>query len=414
MATGRTSAAPSLLECRGANTDFEFQRQRTKIIKAILGLDASVVGLMEIENNPSASTQNLVDGLNAATAPGTWAFINTGTIGTDAIKVALIYRPAEVTPVGAFAILDSTSTSASTTRATGPRLHRHSTRTAGGFTVVVNHLKSKGSDCGGAPDDDLSLGGAGNCNLTRTRAAEALVDWIAEDPTNSGDRDVLVIGDLNSYAQEAPIDVFRDAGYVDTLAESLGSDAYSFVFQGQSGYLDHGLASPTLAAQVTGAAEWHINADEPPVLDYNDDFKSPNHVNTLYAPTPYRSSDHDPLVVGLDLLEYGFEGYRPPVSPDNTATVNAGSALPMKFTLDSATGLDVLFVNPRSRQVDCTTGEPLGNWSPTEAAVGLSESPAGVYTYDWKTLKSWAESCRVFELTLDDGSYRTAFVHLTK
>ena len=137
-------------------------------------------------------------------------------------------------------------------------------------------------------------------------------------------------------------------------------------------------------------------------------------MNTLYAPTPYRSSDHDPLVVGLDLLEYGFDGYRPPISPDNTATVNAGSALPMKFTLDSATGLDVLFVNPRSRRVDCTTGEPLGTWSPTEAAVGLTESPAGVYTYDWKTLKSWAETCRLFELTLDDGSYWRATVHFTK
>ena len=275
---GPNICGPSLLECRGANTDFEFQRQRTKIIDAILGLDASVVGLMEIENNSSASTQDLVDGLNAATAPGTWAFINTGTIGTDAIKVALIYRPAEVTPVGAFAILDSDVDERFDDSRNRPALAQTFDADGGRFTVVVNHLKSKGSDCGGAPDDDLSLGGAGNCNLTRTRAAEALVDWIAEDPTNSGDRDVLVIGDLNSYAQEAPIDVFRDAGYVDTLAESLGSDAYSFVFQGQSGYLDHGLASPTLAAQVTGAAEWHINADEPPVLDYNDDFKSPNHV----------------------------------------------------------------------------------------------------------------------------------------
>ena len=277
---GPNICGPSLLECRGANTDFEFQRQRTKIINAILGLDASVVGLMEIENNPSASTQDLVDGLNAATAPGTWAFINTGTIGTDAIKVALIYRPAEVTPVGALAILDSGVDARFDDTRNRPALAQTFDADGGRFTVVVNHLKSKGSDCGGAPDDDLSLGGAGNCNLTRTRAAEALVDWIAEDPTNSGDRDVLVIGDLNSYAQEAPIDVFREAGYVDTLAESLGSDAYSFVFQGQSGYLDHGLASPTLAAQVTGAAEWHINADEPPVLDYNDDFKSPNHVNT--------------------------------------------------------------------------------------------------------------------------------------
>ena len=402
------------LECRGANTDFEFQRQRTKIIQAVLGLDASVVGLMEIENNPSASTQDLVNGLNAATAPGTWAFVDTGTIGTDAIKVALIYRPDDVTPAGDFSILDATVDPRFNDARNRPALAQTFDADGGRFTVVVNHLKSKGSDCGGAPDDDVSLGGAGNCNGTRTLAAQALVDWIAEDPTHSGDRDVLVIGDLNSYAQEAPIDVFRDAGYTDTLAASLGDDAYSFVFQGMSGYLDHGLASPTLAAQVSGAAEWHINADEPPVLDYNDDFKSPNHVTTLYAPTPYRSSDHDPLVVGLDLLDYGFDGYRPPLNPGNTATINAGSALPMKFTLDDATGLDVLFANPRSRQVSCATGAPLGPWEATSATVGLTEFPAGTYTYDWKTDKAWADTCRVFELTLDDGSYWTANVHFIK
>ena len=358
---GPNICGPSLLECRGANTDFEFQRQRTKIIEAILGLDASVVGLMEIENNASASVQDLVDGLNAETAPGTWAYIDTGTMGTDAIKVGLIYRPAEVTPVGAYKVLTSSVDSRFDDTRNRPALAQTFDVDGGGrFTVVVNHLKSKGSACGGAPDDDLSPGGAGNCNLTRTRAAEALVDWIATDPTDSGDRDVLVIGDLNSYAQEAPIDVFKAAGYTDTLAASLGSDAYSFVFQGQSGYLDHGLASPTLAAQVTGAAEWHINADEPPVLDYNDDFKSPNHVNSLYAPTPYRSSDHDPLVVGLDLLEFGFDGFLSPMGPGNTADRKAGAGLPIKFTLDDATGLGVLFGNPRSRQVDCTTRAPLG------------------------------------------------------
>jgi hypothetical protein len=281
------------------------------------------------------------------------------------------------------------------------------------FTVVVNHLKSKGSPCSDIGDPDLE-DGQGNCNQTRTAAAEALVDWIAEDPTGSGDRDVLVIGDLNSYAKEDPIAVFRGAGYTDTLAASLGSEAYSFVFQGQSGYLDHGLASPTLAAQVTGAAEWHINADEPQVLDYNDDFKSANHVNTLYAPTPFRSSDHDPLVVGLDLLDYGFDGYRPPVDAGNIATINAGSALPMKFTLDGVTGLNVLFANPQSRKVECATGGPLGKWDPTEAATGLTEGPAGAYTYDWKTLKPWADTCRMFELTLDDGSYWRATVHFIK
>jgi predicted extracellular nuclease len=402
-------------ECRGANTDFEFQRQRTKIIEAILGLDASVVGLMEIENNPTASIQDLVNGLNAETAPGTWAFIDTGTIGTDAIKVGLIYRPADVTPFGAYAVLDSSVDPRFIDTRNRPSLAQtfNENGTGARFTVVVNHLKSKGSPCSDIGDPDLE-DGQGNCNQTRTAAAEALVDWIAEDPTGSGDRDVLVIGDLNSYAKEDPIAVFRGAGYTDTLAASLGSEAYSFVFQGQSGYLDHGLASPTLAAQVTGAAEWHINADEPQVLDYNDDFKSANHVNTLYAPTPFRSSDHDPLVVGLDLLDYGFDGYRPPVDAGNIATINAGSALPMKFTLDGVTGLNVLFANPQSRKVECATGGPLGKWDPTEAATGLTEGPAGAYTYDWKTLKPWADTCRMFELTLDDGSYWRATVHFIK
>ena len=47
--------------------------------------------------------------------------------------------------------------------------------------------------------------------------------------------------------------------------------------------------------------EWHINADEPTVLDYNTDFKSAGQVTSLYAPDAYRASDHDPVVVGLNL-----------------------------------------------------------------------------------------------------------------
>jgi hypothetical protein len=52
---------------------------------------------------------------------------------------------------------------------------------------------------------------------------------------------------------------------------------------------------------VSGVTEWHINPDEPTVLDYNVNFKSANHVSTLYDPGPYRSSDHDPVIVGLGL-----------------------------------------------------------------------------------------------------------------
>ena len=47
--------------------------------------------------------------------------------------------------------------------------------------------------------------GAGNANTTRTLAAQALTDWIASDPTDSGDGNVLVIGDVTVYAMETPI-----------------------------------------------------------------------------------------------------------------------------------------------------------------------------------------------------------------
>ena len=93
--------------CRGAENQFEFDRQEAKIVSALTAIDGDIVGLMEIENDGGAgnSLAELVAALNAATAPGTYAYVDTGVIGTDAIKVALIYQPAVVAPVGAWDIL---------------------------------------------------------------------------------------------------------------------------------------------------------------------------------------------------------------------------------------------------------------------------------------------------------------------
>ena len=104
-------------DCRGADTQAEFDRQYPKSVAAILAMNTAVTGVNEIENDgygPDSAIQHLVDQLNAATAPGTYAFINvdanTGQInalGTDAIKVGLLYQPALVTPVGVTAALNS-------------------------------------------------------------------------------------------------------------------------------------------------------------------------------------------------------------------------------------------------------------------------------------------------------------------
>ncbi|HEY3230558.1 MAG TPA: Ig-like domain-containing protein, partial [Roseiflexaceae bacterium] len=182
--------------------------------------------------------------------------------------------------------------------------------------------------------------GQGNCNVTRTNAATALVNWLATDPTGSGDPDFLIVGDMNSYALEDPITTIKNAGYTNLINSFVGADAYSFVFQGQSGYLDHALASTSLTSQVTGVAEWHNNADEPTVLDYNVEFKTANQINTFYSSAPYRASDHDPLVVGLNLQHPN----RPPVADNQSVSTNEDTAKSITLSASDADGDNLTYI----------------------------------------------------------------------
>ena len=300
---GGAVCGPSNLGCRGADNQAEFDRQLEKTVAGLVELDADIVGLVEIENNSVASLSSLVDALNAELGSGSYDFVDTGTIGGDAIKVGLIYQPATVEPLGEYAILDSTVDPNFIDTLNRPVLAQ-SFRDKNGevFTVAVNHLKSKGSSCDSV--GDVNTGdGQGNCNLTRTLAAQAQAAWLASDPTGSGDADILIIGDLNAYLREDPLDAFRDAGYENLLDGFVGDDAYSFIFDRQIGALDHALASPELVPQITGVAEWHINTDEADALDYNLDFgRNPSIFNRS---DEYRSSDHDPILVGLSLSGSG-------------------------------------------------------------------------------------------------------------
>jgi predicted extracellular nuclease len=289
-------------DCRGADNAIELQRQRAKIVDAISRLDADVVGLMEMENTTGVEpAADLAAGLNDLLGGDVYGFVDTGVIGTDAIRTGFLYQKATVRPVGDFAVLDSSVDPRFLDTRNRPALAQTFDEVASGdrFTVAVNHLKSKGSACNDIGDPDLN-DGQGNCNLTRTAAAEALADWLATDPTQSGDPDRLIIGDLNSYDHEDPITALTDAGYTDLVKDFGGEYAYGYVFDGQVGYLDHGLANPSLRPQVTGAAEWHLNADEPDILDYDTSFKGPNE-DALYEPNAYRSSDHDAVLIGLTL-----------------------------------------------------------------------------------------------------------------
>ncbi|MDD5275496.1 MAG: ExeM/NucH family extracellular endonuclease [Methylovulum sp.] len=297
-------------DCRGADSVAELKRQTAKVAAAVCKIGADIVGLMEIENNATDSLSALASAANAVRGCGPYAYINTDTIGGDAIKVGLLYKTATISPIGGYALLDATVDSRFIDTKNRPSLAQTFSQTATGeaLTIAVNHFKSKGSGCDNVGDPDTN-DGQGNCNLTRKNAAMALVDWLAGDPTGSSDSDFLIIGDLNSHAKEDPVKVIEAGGYTNLVKTFGGKSAYSYVFDGQTGYLDHAFASPSLRPQVTGTADWHINADEPPSFDYNDTIKDVGEANyeakpaalPLYAANPFRTSDHDPVIIGLEL-----------------------------------------------------------------------------------------------------------------
>jgi hypothetical protein len=225
---------------------------------------------------------------------GLYLHVTPPAPGTDAIRVSLLYRSAAVTPVSP-AQNYQTSTAAYSLLFDRPPLAQSFRENATGevFTVVVNHFKSKGGCPASGPDADA---GQGCWNAKRVAQANGLAEWIRL--LQVADPDVLVIGDLNAYGEEDPVLALTDGGLVNLVARVPAPSRYSYVFDGEAGCLDYALATASLARQVTGVTIWHINADEPSVLDYNTEFKTQD----LYEPTPYRSSDHDPVVVGLRLV----------------------------------------------------------------------------------------------------------------
>jgi predicted extracellular nuclease len=287
---------------RGATNATELTRQTAKTVAAINTMDAAVTGLMEMENDgdgPASAIKTLTDALNTAAGSAKWDYVRDPAGytslpgGTDEIKVAFLYQPTLVTPVGPAQACNSSAFSNG--RAPVAQLFEH-TASGGRFIAVVNHFKSKSTGTPPTGADVDQNDGQGAYNASRKAQAAALVACVNAWRTALGDDDVLLIGDFNAYKEEDPMDTFRAAGLT-----VLDKGAHSYVFEAQSGSLDHAVASPALLPQVTQARAWHINADEPRILDYNLEFKGGTQSPDYYTPTPWRSSDHDPVLVGLAL-----------------------------------------------------------------------------------------------------------------
>jgi len=295
---------PNFPTARGAHTQIEFERQSDKIVSAIIALDADIIGLMEIENDgftADSAIAELVDHINIKAGVNEYAYVSysQATLGNDAITVGMLYKPASVNLKGASV---STTTSPFDYGNRQPLAQTFVEKATGEeLTVVVNHFKSKGS-CGNASGNNADQhDGQGCWNELRTQAANSLVTWLASKPTGTTDDDVLVIGDLNAYGKEAPINAFTAQGFNNLVSTFGGVGAYSYSFGGEIGYLDHALSNSSLTSQVSTAYVWHINADEPVALDYNVEKKSNQQLVDYYNNDAFRASDHDPVIVLLNL-----------------------------------------------------------------------------------------------------------------
>ncbi|MFS1424419.1 ExeM/NucH family extracellular endonuclease [Shewanella sp. 10N.286.48.B5] len=337
---------------RGAKLESEMLLQRTKIVNAMAAMNADIIGLMEVENNgfgKLSAIQNLVDALNAKLAPEqAYQFVkvtdNDGFIGTDAIAVGILYRPAVVALADAAQIIATPEqhvAEGALTRInegvteTNPAYHkyqRHSLMQSfsingNKLTIVVNHFKSKGSGC---LEDWLSFNEdsepvdlQGKCNAFRVSAAKV----IGESVTGL-DGDVLVIGDLNAYGKEDPLAVLTDYdasltehviktashtslngaehdaqgrvidkgyGLINLNTQAHGPATYSYSYGGELGNLDHALGNTSLAARVVAIEDWHINAVESSLFEYSSKYTG----DLVKSDNGYSSSDHDPVIIAL-------------------------------------------------------------------------------------------------------------------
>ncbi|WP_079224834.1 ExeM/NucH family extracellular endonuclease [Stenotrophomonas maltophilia] len=283
---GQGGGFPTL---RGARTLDEHKAQVAKLVATINALDAHIAALMELENDgygPQSAIAELLAALNATLEPAQqWAMVDAGEgPGTNPIRVGIIYRKGLFKPLGA-----------PLTKLDGPFAEHSRAPLAQAFQgngapfmVVANHFKSKGCrDAAGADADRND--GQGCWNATRVESARQLNQWVGAEAARLKVKDIVLLGDFNAYAQEDPIRTLHDLGWQDAFKVAKVEHPYSYVYNGYTGRLDHALLSPGMAKRLRGAAEWHSNADEQDASGYQG----------RNVPGPWRSSDHDPLLLGF-------------------------------------------------------------------------------------------------------------------
>ena len=361
---------------RGANTLTDFQRQRSKVLAALGQLNADVLGLMEVENDgtgPASAIQDLVNGLNQALGAGTYAFVNDGGAtsqpnNTDLIHCAILYKPAVVTPYGPALLATATGVFERPPLAqlfitNRPAAVRDT------FAIVVNHFKSKATGSGANADQN---DGQGASNLRRKGQSTGLLQFINTAVKPAGTRYVVSVGDYNANYEEDPLDLLRAAGLV------VGSPASSasYLFNGLSGSLDHAVLTPNLVGHAA-VEKWHINAAEPEYLQYDVAGAATD------ITSPFRSSDHDPVLIGLNfrstvtaaaepLARVQLLAFPNPASGAFSIVITGSDTRPMTLEVVSTLGQRVLSLRGTPEQLQAETARRLGQLAPGTYVLRLS------------------------------------------
>lgn len=253
----------------GPNSYEDHQIQRAKISKALKKINADIFGLVELEQGDAAIGE-IVSDLNKNLPCRNYQYFSGDASGTSQ-KSDYVYDANVVEPIGKPAEINTElqyrkKMICFREKATGEK-----------FIFSINHFKA------------MNTGD----EYRRVNEARAVVNFYNTYHMNNNirDNDILVMGDLNSYGQTAPIFVFTDNGFLDLHIAFHADSSYSYMYGGKASYIDHALTNPTLRAQVTGMSAYHINSDEDDYYTYD---KSGDK-------SMFRCSDHDPVLVGLKL-----------------------------------------------------------------------------------------------------------------
>jgi predicted extracellular nuclease len=330
----------------GAATGASLARQQSKLVAAINGLDASVVGLQELENSAKLdgdrddALDSLVAALNGAAGAGTWAAVPSPDVADrpdvadeSMVRNALIYRPADLALVGGSEVLVDETNFDNAIEPLAQTFKAVGAPDEDGFVVVVNQFAERTAS-----------------EADRSGQAAAAADFASAFTTAHGVDPTFLVGDLNSYSMEAPVTGLAGDGYAVIPSDTAGEA--TFATAGLSGSLDHVLGNAAAVARVTGADVWDINAAESAAYHYSR--HNGNVTQLVDEASVFGSSDHNPVLVGLDLTD----------APLVLGTTVAVTAAPVKIRAGS--GKAMLSVD-----VTSTGGNPVGT---VRAIVGSSTS----------------------------------------